>query len=126
MDLQSLLSPSNVALPFAAGLLTAISRKVAGPNADGPLGQRLLPAAPFFWGLVLALGGIGTAGSWRDRLLVGLIAGATSSAVYKLARTTVLGAGLEELDPPKTSKKAKAKTKPPAETAEASKDEAKP
>jgi len=122
MDLQSLLSPSNVALPFLAGLLTAICRRVAGASADGPLGQRLLPAAPFFWGLTFALAGIGTAGAWRDRVLIGLIAGATSSAIYKLARTTVLGAGLEELDPPKASKK----PKKPKEAAKAPEEEVKP
>lgn len=96
MDIRSLLEPENAALPVVAGALTYALRQSAKGWFRTRWGQRVLPLLPFALALSLALAGIGTAGTWRERVLFGLLAGATANAGYKLLRTTIAGRGLDD------------------------------
>lgn len=121
MDLRSLLTePENVALPFAIVFVTYVIRQGAAPFFRSARGQRLLPALPLLLGLGFALGGIGTAGPWRDRVLFGILAGMTASAGFKFVRTTVWGKGIADaLDPEKPADTPEAPAQAPQEPAKA-------
>jgi hypothetical protein len=96
MTLTDLASPENAALPFAVGFLTHVIRRACGDLLRTPRGRRVVPLVPLLVGLSLALAGIGTAGSWRERVLLGVMAAATAGYFYNLVRKQ-LGGAVESL-----------------------------
>lgn len=95
MDIQQLLLPENMALPVVTGLIVQAIRQSGKDLFATPRGARVLPVLPYIIGLALALAGIGTAGVWRERFLLGIMAGAVSSSVYKMLVTTLLARGID-------------------------------
>lgn len=92
MNLQDLLTrPENASLPLAIMFLTQVTRSVGRPLFQSRRGKDFLPLIPLLHGVALALAGIGTAGPWRERLLLGIIAGLTSIAIYEILKRTSWG-----------------------------------
>ena len=69
-------------------------------------GQRLLPILPLLVGvLFMVLAPYEATTSWRDKLVVGVVAGWAAGNVFKIGKTTLLGWGIDEATPanPKSS-----------------------
>lgn len=95
MEIEALLKPEYLALPFATAALVQMIRQVGGKRFDHGVGARLLPMIPYLIAIPLALLSIGASGTLRDRILIGITAAAVSSGIYKFVRTTLLARGIE-------------------------------
>jgi hypothetical protein len=78
-------------------LMTTLKSALPQKVSTSPWFQRALPVIPEVLGLAGAMAGITDAVGWRNRLVVGLVAGFIASKFFKIGRTTVLGRGVAEV-----------------------------
>ena len=79
-------------------LMTTLKSALPKAVSTAPWFQRILPVIPEILGLSGAMAGITDAVGWRNRLVVGIVAGFIASKFFKIGRTTILGKGLSEPD----------------------------
>lgn len=100
--MEELLNGANAALVSMVVMLTLVVKSVGGPFFDKALGQRLLPLVPLVLAVALSFLGLASpADSVTDKLLVGLLSGLAASASYKVVKTSVLGSGVDKVEPAK-------------------------
>lgn len=111
MDISTILTGTNLLLAIGVFVLITVIRAVFPAFFASRLGQRILPVLPLVFGAGGALIGMcSNAKTWQEKLLIGLIAGFASSHLFKIGKTTVIGWGLPDKEPP-----ADTKVDPPAD-----------
>jgi hypothetical protein len=107
LDVSNLITGKNLLLGGAAFALTTGARETFKGFFASVLGQRLLPLVPLVLCVAGALMGIcDGATEWQSRLALGLIVGFAAGHLFKIGKTSIMGAGIEEpvsKDPPTTA-----------------------
>lgn len=103
LDLTSLLTGKNLLLTGGVFALTTAIREVFKVFFASASGQRILPVIPLIFGVAGALAGVcdGVV-EWQGRLMLGLIAGFAAGHLFKIGKTTFMGSGVEDPEPPST------------------------
>lgn len=111
---MDLASERNAAVASAVVVIVQVVRNGAPTFFESKTGQRILPLVPVILGVLAGYLGFCEipAQTWQNKLMAGLLIGASANAMYKLARTTVMGQGLAEPAAPAAS----ASTPPSAPT----------
>jgi hypothetical protein len=97
LDVSSLVTGKNLLLAGSVFALTTGAREMFKAFFASTLGQRFLPVLPLVLGVIGALLGIcDGASEWQSRLAVGLIAGFAAGHLFKVGKTSLMGAGIDE------------------------------
>lgn len=100
LDLTSLLTGKNLILTGGVFALTTALREMFKVFFVSTSGQRILPILPLVFGVAGALAGVcDGVTEWQGRLMLGLIAGFAAGHLFKVGKTSLMGAGVEESEP---------------------------
>lgn len=97
-EVSELVSGRNATLAGAAFVAVALLKNLAPGFVGTRVGKRLLPVLPVLLCIVGAFLGFADpamTATWQDKMMVGLLSGATSAWLFKMGKTTVLGRGLD-------------------------------
>ena len=95
---SDMLSGANVVLIAIILTVTGAIKSIFPDCFGSKTGQRILPIIPIVLGIAGALAGLGSPGAAAtilDKVMVGLMSGLSAAISFKLARTTVLGKGID-------------------------------
>lgn len=105
MNVEDLVTGKNLELAGSIFVLMSVIKQIVPTFWKTKIGQRILPVLPILIGVAGAFIGLcENCVTWQDKLLIGLLAGAAAAHTFKLARTSLVGYGLDTT-PVKAGKK---------------------
>jgi len=97
---DQLLTGRNIELAAAVFIVMSLIRMPFKAFLGTKIGQRVMPVLPVLLGISGAFVGLCDGAVWKDKLLIGLIAGWASSHTFKLGRTSIMAYGLDSDEAP--------------------------
>lgn len=99
-----LFTGSNLILYAAVYAITQTVKVIFPKTMKKKLVQRILPALPILLAVLGAVVGLSSGTTWQERIAFGVIIGALAGQTFKIGKTSLLGKGIEEPEPPEAPK----------------------